>query len=481
MDVKNLQAIVEKIVDYRSPTQGQPVQFATPLDVWTKLMAGLGGRVTRSTNVREYYETLRRYADINIINSVQERFLNHAAKFFNGAMPPYVVNVVAGQSLERYMASEKNSHAIRHGGKDEAGLKPPVYTPKLLYPPEMKEATVRLVMDGARALSFLRTFPEPPVGYMRLEARGEVVSPSEFFGADCPLLLRNDNGSSVMTAAAELLLRHRDKEPRKLAELLDVGIAHEGAATRDRLVSYYADVSYPFETHAKPLAEFDERVRAFSQASAKMIVRLDQSCGSMAGLIRATNLAKAVGVVGKCGVSPEFSDHVRHPPAEGETRAVCDMIDRLAASAYVMRLADRGFLSFPDIETGDLAADAEAARLHEECSAAAHRTVNALISNVVEACEEAHRASNRARSVARNIYSSMVDSVSDVLCEVGNARLAIVDPRNHEVTRRGANFPPLPPSATQSVAWSFLAPEGNQPTLFYRTVMLLMRIVASKL
>lgn len=482
MDTKNLQAIVEKIVDYRSPTQARPVQPGTPLEVWTKLMAGLGGRVSRSSKVRDYYEALRRYSESNIINGVQERFLNHAAKIFSGTMPVYVVNVVAGQTLERYMAAERNSQAIGQGNKDEAAMKPPTYVPILIYPPEMKEATVRLVMDAARALKFLRAFPGAPAGCKRFEVRGEAVSPREFFGAaGCPLLVRHDNGSSVMTAAAELLGEYRDMQPARLAEMLDTVIAEAGAEFRKNLVGYYADASYPFDTHVRPLVQFDGHVRAFAQTSSKMLVRLDQSCGSVAGLIRATNLARAVDAVGKCGISPEFSDHVRHPPSDEETREVCAAIDRLAASAYVMRLAGRGFTSFPDIETGDMVADAEAARLHEECSAVAHRTVNTLINSVVDACEEAHRTSNRARSVARNIYNSMVDSVEDVVSEVEKAQAAITDPQNHEVTRRGTNFPPLPPSSTQTTAWSFLAPDEKPPALFNPMVARLVRVVASRL
>ena len=490
MNAKDLQTVVEKIMDYRPPAQAPTVQAGLSPELWIKLMAGLGGRVSRTSTVKAYYETLRRYSEDHIVNDVQERFLAHAASLFNGSMPSYVVNVVTMQTLERYMAAERNSQAVSRADKGSAGMAPPSYKPGLVYPPLMKEAAVRLIMDSARTIKYLRRFPVRPAGCTRMEHGPEAVRPRSYFlgdiSGDCPLLMRHDNGSSVMTFVAEILEGAQGRDPQETHRMLDDGIAEAGRHMQDVLVDYYAQVSYPFEHYAKPLGGLSDRVRVFHQSCAALLVRLDENCGSAAGLVRTTPLARAIDAVGKSGVPPEFSDHVRYPPSPDETAGVCAMIDRLAAMAYALRLIGLGRLSFPDIDSGDISADAEAARVHEECSAAAHRTVNSLMSAVVDACEEGqdggpYLRSCRARVVACNIYNSMVESVDAVLAALRRVQSEVMNPACHEVTRRGSQFPPMPLTATQTAAFSIIGPGEDPPALFNHMVLRATVLVASKL
>ncbi len=477
---KGLRDTVEKIFDITFPEIGnseQPKLIITQY-AWDYILAGLPPAIGPSSTVSDYYKHLRRRNEISIINQVQAFIISNVELIFCPSTAAYVRNVIASQTIERYVTG---IHSRITWPCDPKTGKPACFVPERfvrpVYTSSTRDALVEHVLSGSAALRYLQRFPKRPVADACVVS-GPVTTPADFFGPGCALLERSDNGSSIMTAVVDTL-SELAPAGHSLEEMGAIGqrrIPEAGERLICQLSDYYGRAVYPHETVVDPLLALSDRTDAYAKECESLVSKMDQMCGCAAGLVRATGLAKALLAVARAGVPESFRAHIPAKLSEEDTAQIKENLDSFCALVYLTTLFEAGSRSLPRVDTGDHERDAAGRELHEKCCRAAHLTVAQMVRAVISACGEydgpMHRA-NHAQGAAANMTRSLVNTLDEFVAKLGEAAVAVSNEAG--LQRAIGSMPPVVLNPAQVTAYQSICGPDTTPPSSLKTIVTVVR------
>jgi hypothetical protein len=380
--------------------------------------------------VADYYKHVCARDESSIINKQQRGIKDLLDGIFSAHTAVCIQTILGAQPIEQYVTNVSARITWPHNpATGVAGCFEPQAPPAAVYTAAMCSALADHVIDSARAVRYLRSFPCMPDGASRSRETAPAPSPATYFGPGCALFERDDNGSSVMTAVVEVL-GDPELEPVStavLSERSQTRISEIGESLVAQLADYYGRVVYHHENVVGDLISVCDIASKYTKDCEALLVRMDQMCGRAAGTIRARGIAKAVLALAKSGVPDSFRADIPDPVCPADTERIKSNIDALCAVVYASVLFGVGLRTLPQVDTGDMERDTSGRVQHEQCCLAVHRTVRQLVNTAVSACDTyagpVHKAS-RARGAAANMTQSVsaaLDRMSSVLKDAETA------------------------------------------------------------